>query len=179
MNIRRILPILIVFALLIATTSVAFASDDVDDVDDSDFIDVNVPDEDLDDSDDWEDVDADDSDDDWDDDDDSDDWDDDSDDDWDDEDWDDLDDNSTYDGNETFIIAYLASGSSSACASAPDLSLHMSALKSIDSSIAVQDSQENTSVNTDDNATAVIQSNTDYGILGLLLFLLLIIVMIL
>ena len=113
MNSKRILTMLVLFALLIATTSVAFASQDIDDtfnIDDNDddlYLDEDLDDDVLDDDnnddsdddsddddDDWEyddsdDDSEDDDDDDWEDDDSDDDSEDDDDDDWEDDDWDD------------------------------------------------------------------------------------------
>ena len=189
MNTKRLLVIFVLFALLIATTSVAFASSDMDDAnDDSDFIDVDIPNEeyddldylddsnDLDDSDDWDD------DEDWDDDsddlDDSDDWDDDS-DDWDDdEDWDDDLEDATY-SYETVACVL-------GCAYNPfmeiaDLSLgdsHKSVSKSIDQSQIPLGNENETSVNTDDgNDTITTSSDNDWGIIGLIIALLLSIIL--
>ena len=188
MNTKRLLVIFVLFALLIATTSVAFASSDMDDAnDDSDFIDVDIPNEeyddldylddsnDLDDSDDWDD------DEDWDDDsddlDDSDDWNDDS-DDLDDEDWDDDLEDATY-SYETVACVL-------GCAYNPfmeiaDLSLgdsHKSVSKSIDQSQIPLGNENETSVNTDDgNDTITTSSDNDWGIIGLIIALLLSIIL--
>ena len=195
MNTKRLLVIFVLFALLIATTSVAFASSDMDDAnDDSDFIDVDIPNEeyddldylddsnDLDDSDDWDDDSDDwDDDEDWDDDsddlDDSDDWDDDS-DDWDDEDWDDDLEDATY-SYETVVCVL-------GCALNPfmeiaDLSLgdsFKSVSKSIDQSQISLGNENETSVNTDDgNDTITTSSDNDWGIIGLIIALLLSIIL--
>ena len=196
MNTKRLLVIFVLFALLIATTSVAFASSDMDDAnDDSDFIDVDIPNEeyddldylddsnDLDDDEDWDD-DSDDLDDDEDWDDDSDDWDDDEDwdddsDDWDDdEDWDDDLEDETY-SYETVACVL-------GCAFNPfmeiaDLSLgdsHKSVSKSIDQSQIPLGNENETSVNTNDgNDTITTSSDNDWGIIGLIIALLLSIIL--
>ena len=196
MNTKRLLVIFVLFALLIATTSVAFASSDMDDAnDDSDFIDVDIPNEeyddldylddsnDLDDDEDWDD-DSDDLDDDEDWDDDSDDWDDDEDwdddsDDWDDdEDWDDDLEDETY-SYETVACVL-------GCAFNPfmeiaDLSLgdsHKSVSKSIDQSQIPLGNENETNVNTNDgNDTITTSSDNDWGIIGLIIALLLSIIL--
>ena len=184
MNTKRLLVIFVLFALLIATTSVAFASSDMDDAnDDSDFIDVDIPNEEYDDLDYLDDSNDLDDDEDWDDDsydwDDDEDWDDDS-DDWDDdEDWDDDLEDETY-SYETVACVL-------GCAYNPfmeiaDLSLgdsHKSVSKSsIDQSQIPLGNENETSVNTNDgNDTITTSSDNDWGIIGLIIALLLSIIL--